>query len=296
MPCSGYNSQFRNKPLIGQLQDPITFSGHVNNSFYVKSSFSSDDRYIISGSSDYDVYLWDVKHPLLAPLRLKGHVGEVSDVAWCPTDMTKLASSSDDTTVRIWSLDQFSDCENPMDKEIDSFLGRGIAVAPTSWSMPSNQSEDDTLACLETMLESETSWSTAVPVICRSTQHRPRRETSLSPQQAPEAAVLSTSPASSSPCQSPPLKQTTLDDLWKLRGAGVHRPVPRAARVDCSQSQISAEKRPLHAQSTEGRGKGACGFGIPARSAADEREAENEPELESNRDEILAAGRKRSKI
>ena len=226
------------------MQDPVTFSGHVNNSFYVKSSFSPDDRYIVSGSSDYDVYIWDVKHPLLAPLRLKGHVGEVSDVEWCPTDLAKLASSSDDTTVRIWKIGQ---SRHHCDAENDSsFFGRGgsgTAEAPPSWSMPSSRSEDDTLACLETMIESETSWSVsgahrAPRQYSGATPHH--QDASESSQQVAEATPISrfisprTRSTSTSPqCSSPPLKQTTLDDLWQLRGS-LHRPVARSGRVECS--------------------------------------------------------------
>jgi hypothetical protein len=229
------------------LQDPVTFSGHVNNSFYVKSSFSPDDRYIVSGSSDYDVYIWDVKHPLLAPLRLKGHVGEVSDVEWCPTDLAKLASSSDDTTVRIWKMGHFPYLDSA-DNDTDGFFGRGgpgVADAPPSWSMPSSRSEDDTLACLETMIESETSWTSTLTGAHRAPRQlhgvSPHQDASQSPQQVAEATPLSRfitprarSTSTSPQCSSPPLKQTTLDDLWQLRGSSFHRPVPRSGRVECS--------------------------------------------------------------
>ncbi|KAI0203752.1 WD domain-containing protein [Astrocystis sublimbata] len=36
---------------------------------------------------------------------LKGHGGEINDLATCPTDSSLIASASDDTTIRIWSLD-----------------------------------------------------------------------------------------------------------------------------------------------------------------------------------------------
>jgi hypothetical protein len=227
------------------FQDPVTFSGHVNNSFYVKSSFSPDDRYIVSGSSDYDVYIWDVKHPLLAPLRLKGHIGEVSDVEWCPTDLSKLASSSDDTTVRIWKMGQHPH-NDAAENYPDDYFGRGgsgVAEALPSWSMPSSRSEDDTLACHETMIESETSWSStgAHGAPRQNLGVTPHQDVSQSPQQAVEATPLSRfipprarSTSTSPQSTSPPLKQTTLDDLWQLRGSSFHRPVPRNGRVECS--------------------------------------------------------------
>lgn len=41
------------------------FGGHQNSSFYVKSSISPDDQFLISGSSDQNAYIWKVssRHP-----------------------------------------------------------------------------------------------------------------------------------------------------------------------------------------------------------------------------------------
>ena len=178
--------------MVGQ--DPVTFKGHSSDSFYVKSSFSPDDRYIVSGSCDADVYIWDVKHPLLAPLRLKGHYSEVSDVKWCPTDLSMLATCSDDTTVRVWKMNQCSrhfDAEN----DTDAFFGRGssgTAEVHPSWNMPSSRSEDDTLECLIHLRE--TSWLSTLPGAHRAprqlhgaTPHD--RDPSQSPQQLAEAEL-----------------------------------------------------------------------------------------------------------
>ena len=161
--------------------EPTIFSGHVHNGFYVKSSFSPDGRYIVSGSSDECVYIWDVSTPLLPPIRLRGHKGEVSDVRWCPTDMTKLASSSDDTTVRVWSIDR-ERRQRKLEGEVDAAQGQrfrdgwaeqsdasdvGEAEVPESWSQPSLRSEDDLLSCNETMFVSDTTnhMSTSAMVI-----------------------------------------------------------------------------------------------------------------------------------
>ena len=192
-------------------QEPVTFSGHINNSFYVKSSFSPDDQYIVSGSSDYDVYIWDLSHPLLPPIRLKGHGGEVSDVEWCPTDFCKLATSSDDTTVRIWNIERSVRAE-----ATDAFHGRGSAVVPDSWSLPSSQSEDDFLACRETMIHSQTSWpSTTVPLGPSSRADGP----SPSGMNTPHAFIQQPSVLGciSPSCQSPSLKQATLHEMWHIQ-------------------------------------------------------------------------------
>ncbi|KAJ6666962.1 hypothetical protein lerEdw1_018964 [Lerista edwardsae] len=80
------------------------FSGHQNSSFYVKSSISPDDQFLISGSSDQNAYIWKVSDPQLPPMMLLGHSQEVTSVAWCPSDFTKITTCSDDNTIKIWRL------------------------------------------------------------------------------------------------------------------------------------------------------------------------------------------------
>ncbi|XP_077194773.1 denticleless protein homolog isoform X2 [Paroedura picta] len=93
------------------------FSGHQNSSFYVKSGISPDDQFLISGSSDQSAYIWKVSEPQLPPIMLLGHMEEVTSVAWCPSDFSKIATCSDDNTIRIWRLrrgkeDEISDKSN----------------------------------------------------------------------------------------------------------------------------------------------------------------------------------------
>ncbi|KAK2856103.1 hypothetical protein Q5P01_004838 [Channa striata] len=80
------------------------FSGHQNSSFYIKSTISPDDQFLASGSSDNHTYIWKISDPQHPPVMLQGHSEEVTSVSWCPTDFTKIASCSDDHTVRIWRL------------------------------------------------------------------------------------------------------------------------------------------------------------------------------------------------
>ncbi|XP_073349210.1 denticleless protein homolog [Pagrus major] len=91
--------------LSGIKTTPVeVFSGHQNSSFYVKSTISPDDQFLASGSSDNHTYIWKISDPNHPPMMLQGHSEEVTSVAWCPTDFTKIASCSDDHTVRIWRL------------------------------------------------------------------------------------------------------------------------------------------------------------------------------------------------
>ncbi|XP_035534815.1 denticleless protein homolog [Morone saxatilis] len=91
--------------VSGIKTNPVAvFSGHKNSSFYIKSTISPGDQFLASGSSDHHTYIWKISDPKHPPMMLQGHSEEVTSVAWCPTDFTKIASCSDDHTVRIWRL------------------------------------------------------------------------------------------------------------------------------------------------------------------------------------------------
>ncbi|XP_058021326.1 denticleless protein homolog [Ahaetulla prasina] len=93
--------------MPGLKNTPVTvFSGHQNSSFYVKSSISPDNQFLISGSSDQCAYIWKVSEPQLPPMVLHGHLQEVTSVAWCPSDFTKISTCSDDNTIKIWRFRQ----------------------------------------------------------------------------------------------------------------------------------------------------------------------------------------------
>jgi len=82
------------------------FHGHINSTFYVKAALSPDDRYLLTGSSDGNAYIWQVSRPRLAARVLQGHTSEVTGVDWCRTDVGRLVTLSDDNTVWIWRTDR----------------------------------------------------------------------------------------------------------------------------------------------------------------------------------------------
>ena len=83
--CTDDNIYMYSCTALGQ--EPLhIFSGHHNSTFYVKVALSPNDMYLLSGSSDNDAYIWSVEHPTAPPILLKGHLGEVTSVAWCPAD------------------------------------------------------------------------------------------------------------------------------------------------------------------------------------------------------------------
>ncbi|NWR58784.1 DTL protein, partial [Bucorvus abyssinicus] len=121
------------------------FSGHQNSTFYIKSSTSPDDQFLVSGSSDCNAYIWKVSEPSLPPRILFGHSQEVTSIAWCPSDFTKIATCSDDNTVRIWRLQPCPEEEKSAFSKI-SLVGwvtqkkpeeqRGAAVPASPQSTP----------------------------------------------------------------------------------------------------------------------------------------------------------------
>lgn len=83
--------------------------GHSATSFYIRAGFSPCGRFVSSGSADSKGYIWDLENgsdvsdrPIL---QLDAHHGgEVSVVEWCKTDILKLATCGDDTTVKLWKV------------------------------------------------------------------------------------------------------------------------------------------------------------------------------------------------
>uniref|UniRef100_A0A8C3WB44 Denticleless protein homolog n=1 Tax=Catagonus wagneri TaxID=51154 RepID=A0A8C3WB44_9CETA len=93
--------------MTGLKTSPVAiFSGHQNSTFYVKSSISPDDQFLVSGSSDEAAYIWKVSTPWHPPTVLLGHSQEVTSVCWCPSDFTKIATCSDDNTLKVWRLNR----------------------------------------------------------------------------------------------------------------------------------------------------------------------------------------------
>lgn len=93
-----YNiATYNNEPVM-------KYTGHQNSTFYIKSAINKEGTYLVSGSSDENAYVWNLKYP--DPIvRLPGHSAEVTCVAWCNSKPTpSLVTCSDDTSHRIWTI------------------------------------------------------------------------------------------------------------------------------------------------------------------------------------------------
>ncbi|NXS08200.1 DTL protein, partial [Neodrepanis coruscans] len=62
--------------------------------------------------------IFKVSEPSLPPRILLGHSQEVTSIAWCPSDYTKIATCSDDNTVRIWRLRRLLEEEKSVPRKI----------------------------------------------------------------------------------------------------------------------------------------------------------------------------------
>lgn len=83
-----------------------TYSGHKNRVYCMQSTFSvTNGRYIVSGSEDNSVYLWDLQGKHIVQ-KLEGHTDTVICVSCHPTENIIVSAGLDrDRTVRIWVQD-----------------------------------------------------------------------------------------------------------------------------------------------------------------------------------------------
>ncbi|MCO5600723.1 hypothetical protein L7F22_054838 [Adiantum nelumboides] len=83
-----------------------TYQGHENKKYCIFSTFSvTNGKYIVSGSEDCRVYLWDLQSRNIVQ-KLEGHTDAVLSVSCHPSE-NKIASGAleKDKTVRIWAQD-----------------------------------------------------------------------------------------------------------------------------------------------------------------------------------------------
>ena len=87
------------------------FYGHIQKTMIIKCCFGGDkDQYIISGSENAKVYLWERRNPGAPKYIFKGHLGIVNSVALLFNDI--LLSVSDDKTLKIWTPENKENNDN----------------------------------------------------------------------------------------------------------------------------------------------------------------------------------------
>ena len=77
------------------------FTGHTQKLMIIKCSFGGDkDQFILSGSEDYTVYVWERGYSSLPKYRFNGHLGIVNGAEMWNNEF--FLSVSDDKTIKIW--------------------------------------------------------------------------------------------------------------------------------------------------------------------------------------------------
>ncbi len=87
----------------------LTLVGHDSGLNCVDFYRGSDKPYIVSGSDDHTVRIWDFMTKQCVHV-LHGHTANISQVAFHP-DLPYLISTSEDQTVRIWSTATYKEVE-----------------------------------------------------------------------------------------------------------------------------------------------------------------------------------------
>lgn len=79
----------------------ISYEGHQNSQYVVRSGMTYDDALVASGSEDHKIYLWDMVSNQVVQ-KLTGHMGAVSGLV-CHPEEDILLSCASDGTIRLWT-------------------------------------------------------------------------------------------------------------------------------------------------------------------------------------------------
>ncbi len=89
-----------NRQGITQQEPEMTLKGHSGS---INSlSFSANGQYLVSGSDDKRIKVWNLDHPSSLSQTLKGHKNRVTSVDFSSNDEL-IASGSEDETIRLWN-------------------------------------------------------------------------------------------------------------------------------------------------------------------------------------------------
>ena len=97
-------------------------------------AYSPDGRYIISGSSDRTIRMWDAETGSPVSMPLEGHTDALSSVAFSP-DGRHILSGSEDGTIRVWDARSPSTVSDHLEGHSHQLQPAGFS--PPYWTTPS---------------------------------------------------------------------------------------------------------------------------------------------------------------
>ncbi|KIJ41240.1 hypothetical protein M422DRAFT_255747, partial [Sphaerobolus stellatus SS14] len=115
--------------------------GHT--SAVLSVAFSPDGKYIVSGSEDKTICLWNVETGKAVGKPYEGHTDSVWSVAFSP-DKKYIVSGSEDKTICLWSMETGKAVGKPYEGHIDPVLS--VAFSPDGKYIVSGS--DDKTICL----------------------------------------------------------------------------------------------------------------------------------------------------
>ncbi|KAI9256223.1 WD40-repeat-containing domain protein [Sporodiniella umbellata] len=74
------------------------------NTFDIKLTVSPNDEFLMAGSHEKDIFVWELDSPQQSVYQFKAHTRKVPTVAWHKSDIHQFASCSEDFTTRIWNF------------------------------------------------------------------------------------------------------------------------------------------------------------------------------------------------
>ncbi|MED6170547.1 hypothetical protein PIB30_032006 [Stylosanthes scabra] len=187
-----------------------SFPGCPIESFFVKAAISPDASQIVSGSSNGNAYVWQVNKPQAMPVILKSHDGEVTAVDWNRSEIGKLATASDDCTVRTWNQTNYVS-----DKKTSCSIRRRVMAMPCTESKMLLNNEEKYLNSIDNeSLDPPIKLATPItpPKVLATEGHKNQLPSVFNPtalsEKTPESALKSPSSVLNPPSS---LKRTILD-------------------------------------------------------------------------------------
>lgn len=107
------NNSNHTRSINHKLNNKSKATYHINTSNFIRSSISKCDNFLLTGSSDFNAYIYPTsvnnqfsRHfkRSFPAIVLKGHTNEVTAVSFNPLDSNQLVTCSDDNTIRIWNV------------------------------------------------------------------------------------------------------------------------------------------------------------------------------------------------